>query len=474
MTTNALDDAPLSKFHVRTAIAGSAGPFSDGYILGIVAPALPLFVQGRDVSPLMNGLLGASALVGVFLGASFFGWLADRIGRRWLFLGNMIVVAVLSLTQIWIDSVTALLIIRLVLGLAVGSDYSVSPAIVAEFSPKRQRATLLAIGPSIFFTSGYVASFIVGAIFATSDNPDAWRWMLVSGAIPAVLIVLVRLGIPESPRWLAEHGQSDRALEIVRKHVDAHATLADIVPSRKGGPSRSTTWKRLNEPRYRRRLIFVCTFWFCQVVPYYAVFTFLPSILESLSGGSGQLQTLAVNLFLLIGGVVGVILISRIGRRPFSIVSFLVLLTSTAALGVWVDAPIWYILAAFAFFALVSSAMSAIDVVYPNELFPTDIRGTAAGMAVAVSRVGSAIGTFLLPVGMAHFGVYSVSFMAAGVAAIGLLVCIFMAPETRGMSLSVASGEEEAAEHTIAQAQPEVPAAAPGEAVTENPSTLRG
>jgi putative MFS transporter len=89
-------------------------------------------------------------------------------------------------------------------------------------------------------------------------------------------------------------------------------------------------------------------------------------------------------------------------------------------------------------FALVSSALSALDTVYPSEMFPTSIRATATGICVAFSRIGAAVGTFLLPIGMSAYGVYTVTLVAAGVVAAGLWISVIWAPETRGLTLTAA------------------------------------
>ncbi|MCA4132488.1 MFS transporter [Arthrobacter sp. M4] len=447
MASSLLDEAKLSKFHLKTAVAGSAGQFCDGYVLGIIAPALPLFAATREVSPLMSGLLGASALVGLFLGASFFGWLTDKIGRKTLFIADMVAIVILSLAQIGVESAGMLFALRLLLGIAVGADYAVGPTVIAEFSPKKYRGALLASGPAIW-TVGYVASFVVGSTMANTTT-DSWRWMLVSGAVPAIVLVFVRFGIPESPRWLVEKGRMDQALAVIRKHIEPNATMADITQADLSGhitAKNERPTKLLMEPFHRRRLAFVCLFWFCQVVPYFAVFTFLPTILESLSTGSAFTQTLTVNIFLLVGGALGVYAIGRVGRRPYALASFTVLALSTAGLGIWANAPLWYIVVCFAFFALVSSAMSSLDIVYPTELFPTEIRGTAMGIAVAFSRIGAAVGTFLLPIGMASWGVQSVTLITAAVAAVGLFACLAWAPETRGLTLTAAAKGQQPSE----------------------------
>jgi len=160
-----LDDATLSRFHVKTAAFGTAGQFCDGYILGIIAPALPVFARTHQVSPVMAGLLGASALVGLFLGSLVFGWLTDRIGRRRMFVFDLLAFVLLSLAQLAVTDALWLLILRFLLGVAVGADYSIAPTLVAEFAPRRYRAALLAAGPAMW-TIGYVLAFSVGAAMA--------------------------------------------------------------------------------------------------------------------------------------------------------------------------------------------------------------------------------------------------------------------------------------------------------------------
>ncbi|MEN0137120.1 MAG: MFS transporter [Rhodococcus sp. (in: high G+C Gram-positive bacteria)] len=436
MATHALDDAKLSRFHLKTALYGNGGHLCDGYILGAIVPALPLFAQNHPISSLMSGLIGASALVGVFLGSLLFGWVTDRVGRRRMFVVDLVLFVVLSLAQIAVTDALMLLVLRVLLGIAVGADYTIATTLVAEFAPRKQRAALLALGPAMW-TVGYVLAIVVGTAIAGAGGDDAWRWILASSAVPALILLILRRKTPESPRWLAQNGRPDEALAILREHVSPNATLADLAedhePESRGG------LREVFAAQHRKRLIFVCLFWFCQVVPYFAVFTFLPTILDSLTIDSGFWQTTSVNLFLLIGGVVGIVTISRIGRRPYTLISFALLTASTLAIGLWQSAPAGYVIAMFALFALVSSAMSALDTVYPSELFPTSIRASATGICVSFSRIGAAIGTLLLPIGMERFGAHGVTLVTAAVAGIGLLVSIAWAPETAGLTLAQAA-----------------------------------
>ncbi|GAA3696118.1 MFS transporter [Arthrobacter ginkgonis] len=442
MPNNSIDDSKLSKFQVRTAIYGNGGHLCDGFVLGAIVPALPIFARSHEMTPLMSGLIGSSALFGVFLGSAVFGMVADRIGRRKVFLLGLSAFVVLSLAQFFVTGPESLFAIRLLLGVFIGAEYAVATTLVAEFAPKKYRATFLALGPAMW-TVGYVLAIFVGTLMESLGD-DAWRWILMTSAIPSLVFLLLRRNTPESPRWLAAQGRTAEALEILRAHYSAEATVEDLKIDEGAGQSGTSALKTLLSNRYRKRLAFGCLFWICQVVPYFGVFMFLPSIITSLGIESGFWQTQSVNLFLLVGGVVGILTINLTGRRTYTLISFSLLAASTLAIGLWQSAPTVAVIGLFAVFALVSSAMSALDTIYPSEMFPTEVRSTANGICVAASRIGAAVGVLLLPLGVSALGAHTTVLITAGIAALGLLVSIAWAPETAGKSLgSVADLEED-------------------------------
>lgn len=435
--SSVIDNSKLSKFHVKTTIAGSAGQFCDGYLLGIIAPALPLFMSQHPMSATMVGFIGASTLIGVFLGAILFGRLTDKYGRRKLFILDLVLIILLSLMHFAVIDAISLLILRLLIGIAIGGDYAISPTLIAEFSPAKQRAILVSFGPTMW-TLGYVAAFFAGAGLANLGE-EGWKLMLASSAIPAFFVLFLRLSTPESPRWLASQGRYDEALTILQKYVNPNATLKDIEGDK---AVVSSSMAEVFSKRYRKRVMFMSVMWICQVIPYFAVFTFLPTILQNLALGNPTYETLLINVFLLIGSILGLYIVNKLSRRTFTILSFVFLTLSTLGISLSSGASITFIIICFSVFALVSAASAVLDVVYPTELFPTEIRATATGVCVSASRIGAAIGTFLMPIGMMYWGTNAIIMIAALICAIGLLVSIFYAPETRGLSLTEAASAE--------------------------------
>ena len=143
-----------------------------------------------------------------------------------LFTIDLAAIIVCSIAQFLVGDVFWLIILRLLIGMAVGADYPIATSLLAEFSPRKWRGPLLGAFVAMWFV-GAAAAYIVGEVLLHFD--DGWRWMLASAAVPAILIVLARLGTPESPRWLLKKGRVDEANEVLRKvfgpnvSVDRHA-----------------------------------------------------------------------------------------------------------------------------------------------------------------------------------------------------------------------------------------------------------
>jgi putative MFS transporter len=431
MTTRAapIDEAPLSGFHLRVAAYTTGGFFCDGYILGIIGIALSLLGPQFGLGPVWTGLIGASALAGIFVGGMVFGWVTDKVGRQTMYVADLVVFVAGSALQFFVEGPIALFVLRFVMGVAIGADYAIGPALLAELIPRRQRGSLLASLNAVW-TVGFVAAYVVG-YFLQDLGPEVWRWMLASSAVPAALVLLLRLGTPESPRWLLSKGRVEEARRVVREYIDPNADVEDLMADE----GVETSYRRLFSGEWRKRTAFAGLFWFCQVVPYFAIFTVLPTVLDALGLGEGFAGELVLNLFLLAGAVVGVLVMNRIARRRFLIGSFAVLAVLMGFLGVWPGAPTLVILVCFALFAFVMSAAADLESVYPSEIFPTEIRASGVGVAAAISRVGAAIGTFLLPTSVERLGVGPTMLLATAVLLLGLVVSAAWAPETRHLTL---------------------------------------
>jgi MFS transporter, putative metabolite transport protein len=426
------DEAPLRPFHLRIAVASTGGVFSDGFGLGIIGIALSRAAPSLALSPVWMGLLGGASLFGLFAGALLTGPVADRFGRRPIFSYNMAVLGALSLLQGLIGSAVPLLLLRLAIGFFLGTDYVVSKALLTEFIPRRLRGRVLGF-LSIAWAGGYACAYAVGFALGAAD-PDSWRWMLISSAVPCLLILPLRITMPESPLWLTNHGRRDAAARVV--HLKLGADVAPP-PQTLEAPNRHGRWHQLLTPAWRRRTFVGCAFFTCQVIPYFALGTFVAQVMSAMNLKNGYLGGLIYNLSLLGGAIVGLIVVDRISRRDFLIGSFSIAAASLFILTAWSGVPAIALIVLFAVFAGVISGASNLCYVYLPELFPTDLRASGIGVAIAASRTGSAVSTFLLPVIVAAYGVRTALGACVAVLTTGALICYRWAPETRHVRLGV-------------------------------------
>jgi putative MFS transporter len=426
------DDAPLRPFHLRVALASCGGVFSDGYGLGIVGISLSHAPARLGLSPVWMGLLGGASLFGLFAGALLTGPAADRWGRRPIFAYNMAILAVLSLLQGLTGSAAALLALRLAIGFLLGTDYVVSKALLSEFTPRRARGRILGL-LSVAWAGGYACAYFVG--FALGEaGTEAWRWMLITSALPCLLVLPLRVTMPESPRWLANHGYADKAAAVVRAKFGSNVAPPLHTPA---PPAIRGRWRQLLSPAWRLRTLVGCAFFTCQVIPYFAVGTFVSQVMSAMNLKSGYVGGLIYNLSLLGGAVAGLLVVDRIPRRSFLIGSFGIAAATMLILSAWSGIPAAAMIFLFGAFAGVLSAASNLVYVYLPELFPTDLRASGIGLAIAASRTGSAISTFLLPIIVAEYGVRTALGACVAVLALGAVICRQWAPETRNVPLGI-------------------------------------
>ncbi len=418
------------RFLRRLTAATTGGEFIDGYVLGGIGSALPFVVSDLKVSTVWQGLIGASALIGIFVGGPIFGWLTDRFGRRLMFTIDMVLFLVGSILQLFVGNAWELFAVRLLMGLAIGAEYAIGAPLLSEYAPAKARGKLLA-SLEVTWYLGYILGFGVGAAFVGA-GPDSWRWILGSSTIPAIICLILRNGTPESVRWLLSKGRRPEAQALVDRYhldIDLDEAAAEIAPRKPG-------FGALFSRDHRRATIFTSVFWSALVLPYFAIFTFSPEVLSALGIRNDVAGSLANDGIAVLGVLVGTLVVDRIGRRKLLIPPFWITAVAMLVIGIWPHGPVFLIVLCFVVFSFFNAASSALTAVYPMEVFPTSIRTTGVGFSAAMSRVGAAIGTFLLPLALDHIGVGPSMLIAAAVLAIGGAVSQFLGPETNGLTLT--------------------------------------
>ncbi|RCL28727.1 MFS transporter [Pseudomonas sp. AFG_SD02_1510_Pfu_092] len=432
-----VEDVPLNRFHKLLTLRSGGGSFVDGYVLSIIGVVLAHISTSLSLSSFWEGLIAASALIGIFFGGFLGGWLTDRLGRKRLFFVGPTLFILASVAQFWAQTAEAIFILRLIIGIAVGIEYPVATSLLVEFMPKKYRGPRLAMLTILWFT-GAAAAYIVGELVLRLGGEEAWRWVLASSAIIGMALFIVRIGTPESPRWLLSKGRQDEALKVIRRVYGNDYSLANL-------PEESPNYKinvwSLIYSGYAKRMVFVIVFWTCCIIPLFAVYAFAPKVLTAMNvkGDSASIGSVLITLFFVAGCIIATRLINTIGRRNLLLYSFAVSGLALLCLGASNNGAGPWILVFFAIYALFIGGAQVLTLVYPNEIFPTEIRAFAVGAGTSISRIGAAVGTYLVPVSLESLGIAQTMYVAAGITFFGLFLSWVLAPETRSLNLQQAA-----------------------------------
>ena len=437
ITTPSIEDVPINRFHQLLTIRSGGGSFVDGYVLSIIGVSMVQMTAALGLSSLWQGMIAAAALIGIFFGGFIGGWLTDHFGRKRIFFVGPVLFILSSLAQYWVESALALFLLRLLIGIGVGIEYPVATSLLVEFLPKKHRGPRLATLTILWF-AGAALAYMVGNALLRHGGDDAWRLVLASAAVIGAALFLVRLGTPESPRWLLGKGRAAEAEQVIKSVYGPRFSLQNLPEQPR--QKKLSVWNLLHSG-YGKRMLFVSMFWTCSVIPVFAVYAFAPKVLLALNlqGNWASFGSEAITLLFVVGCIIATRLINVIGRRSMLIYSFLWSGLALLGLGAFHASSEAVILALFGAYALFIGGAQVLQLVYPNELFPTEIRACAVGVGTSLSRVGAAVGTYLVPLSLDSLGIAQTMYAAAIVTLVGLLFAWALAPETRSLNLQQAA-----------------------------------
>lgn len=476
-----LDRLPFTRKHGKLLGASGIGWALDAMDVGLISFVIAALTVHWDLAKSDGSLIASAGFAGMAIGASLGGLLADRIGRRSVFALTLLVYGLATGASALALGVGALIALRFVVGLGLGAELPVASTLMSEFAPARIRGRII-VWLEAFWAGGWILAAVIGTFVATS-GPAGWRWALALGMIPAVYSLVIRLGMPESVRFLETKGRHEEAERIVRDfeasagigapsqvQASTEAPAADG-PGRIGRAAESTdsavtlpveetgivaadgsgrvsadavgvvpeadqvATGGIWSASLRARTAGLWVVWFCINLSYYGAFIWIPTLLvdRGFDLTKSFTFTLIITLAQIPGYAAAAWLIEVLGRR-WTLTIFLAGSALSAVGYGMADSEAMILVAGclLSFFNL--GAWGALYAIGP-ELYPTAVRGTGTGAAAAFGRLASIIAPFLVPALVLAggqwlaFGVFALAFAVAAAAA-------FTLPEQRGKALA--------------------------------------
>ncbi len=428
----------------------TGGTLLDGYVIFFLGVAMPIIIADFHIQPDVVGLIGASLVFGAVIGAGVGGPMADHLGRKKLMLADMLIIAAGACISALAKGPAMLFMGQLLVGMGVGIDFPVSSSYVSEILPKPSRARMMVATIACQSVGMLLAAAIALALLRTG-SAQVWRLFLATEGVVALLFFVLRLSAPESPHWLMSRGKFAEAAQAfiriipeqrqaVLQLVGSDEKLAAPVPRGDGG------LPILFSRRYRARTALATIPWFLMDIATYGVGLFTPTILGAIEI-SGRARGLTahdfavakgsaiIDLFLLFGFLLGIWMVPRFGRIRMQAIGFtgmavgmLVLVAAVGLTSSSLHIPLVFV--GFILFNLLMNAgPNSTTFALAPILFPTQLRGTAAGFAAGVAKLGATLGVFLLPILKEKFGVPSVLGIVSAVSLLGLVVTLILGRE---------------------------------------------
>lgn len=425
----------------------------DGFDFFIIGVAIPFIERDFGINAAQTGALAVAALAGSLLGALTLGPITDRVGRQLMLVVDIALFIVASTGAALAWNIESLIAFRFLVGVAIGADYPISVSYITENTPQRVRGAMVisafsfqAVGALLGALVGVAVIWGFGQVY---EDPSPfwgyiWRWMLGVGLLLAIVVAVLRFQfLLESPSYYIARGEYEQA-------SGAASTLLNtpvVITPESDPPSTHPQlgYSALFTKEYRRRTLLASVPWFLQDIATYGIGIFTPIIIATLAFNNesdfltreidSAFGSAFVDLFLILGFILAIALVDRVGRIPLQIVGFLGMalgLGLLAIAGVDDSLNLALVFGGFIIFnLLMNTGPNSTTFLLAGELFPTSIKASGAGLAAAVAKAGAILGAYTLPILQQSLGVTPLLLILALICAIAAILTYLLRVETR-------------------------------------------
>ncbi|GAA4395866.1 MFS transporter [Tsukamurella soli] len=456
----ALPSTPMTGMQFRIWALACAGKFFEGMVVFMTGVAVPLIAVQFHLNSADKGIVTAASLAGILVGASALGSLADTYGRKRMFIIEMIIFVVFLIALTLAPDFITLVICLFGAGLALGCDYPTAHMVISESIPTTARGRLV-LSAFAFQAVGACIGTTVGFIILTADpDIDSWRWMYATTIIPAILVVVGRLFISDSPHWLIAKGRTAEAEKATRqllKRVPQYPKSISLghLQHKHNDHGGKTGYLTLFDKQNRRATILASVPWFLQDLSTYGIGIFTPTILAAVLGKEstsnavsstihndilGAKGSALMNILFIVGILAAILLVERTGRIKLQLVGFIgcavgLLLTGLSMRADGSNDMLLLFIGFTLFYFMTNLGPNAMTYLLAGEVFPTQVRGKGAGFAASFAKIGAVLTAFLFPILLKSLGTTTLLYFLVGTCLVGTVVTYLFRIETKGVNL---------------------------------------
>jgi len=433
----------VSAVYTLSAITALSGLLF-GFDTGIISGALLFLQKDFTLTTTLKELIVSSVLPGAMAGSLLSGRLTDLFGRKRLMLAVATLFMLGTTLAALAPSVIQIILGRFFIGTSIGIGSYTAPLYIAEISPSALRGRLVSLN-QLAITIGILTAFIISHIFTHIGG--SWRWMISIGFIPAVLLLMGMVFLPESPRWLIRQNRTKEAVKSLKrlrgtKNIDHE--LHDIQNSLQ---IKQASFREIFTPWILPVLLFGAMLGFMQqVTGINTIIYYAPTIFQMAGfhgASSATLATIGLGVVNVISTVFAVLFIDRIGRRPLLLTGLAGMCLSLLGLSLafsqgadHLNILHWVALSCtFLYIICFAFSLGAILWLLVSEIFPLEVRGAAMSVAVFNCWLWNfAVSASFLTL-LEHLGPTRTFLLYASMCVFSLIFCWYKAPETRGVTL---------------------------------------
>lgn len=434
-------------------LVATMGALAFGYDTGIISGSLPFMSAapsqgGLGLNSFTEGLVASSLIFGAAIGSFLSGFFSDRFGRRMTLRSLALLFIAGALGTAVAPSVSTMIAMRFVLGIAVGGGSSTVPVFIAEIAGPKRRAPLVSRN-ELMIVSGQLIAYVVSTIMSYAlHDPHIWRYMLALAMVPGILLFIGTFFVPASPHWLVSEGRFTEALKVLKKlretPREVRKEMAEMRKQERLARKGPSVKELLKERWVMRVLLLGCGLGFvAQFTGVNAFMYYTPIILKTTGMGTNAsiAATIGNGIVSVLATLVGIWAVSRFSRRHMLMTGLTIVILAQIALGLTLTllpqnlTQSYLALACIlVFLFFMQMCISPVYWLLMSELFPMKIRGALAGSAVCFQWICNATVAFAFPLLLSMIG--NQTFFLFVLLNIGSFAFVyFMLPETRGKSL---------------------------------------